>query len=139
MKDDYQKPFKKSILFFLPHPVPFNDQSYQKQCPVALQTTKQGQKNSFISYILSDQVWWCNIKRLLSYFKNCVANVCKPIHGITSHSTSICPFASGKCGKEGKKLQKFEYLENKKSFFDEIKDTFHSFARAIIWWKNKIW
>ena len=38
----------------------------------------------------------------------------------------ICPFESGQCGKEGKKLQ-FEYLENKKSFFDEIKNIFHSF------------
>ena len=25
----------------------------------------------------------------------------------------------------------------KKSFFDEIKNTFHSFGRAIIWWKNE--
>ena len=25
----------------------------------------------------------------------------------------ICPFECGKCGKEGKKLQKFEYQENK--------------------------
>ena len=32
-----------------------------------------------------------------------------------NYSTSICPFGSGKCGKEGKKLQKFEYLENEKS------------------------
>ena len=31
------------------------------------------------------------------------------------------PFWTGKCGKEGKKLEKFEYLENKKSFLDEIK------------------
>ena len=31
MKEDYQKPFKKSTLFFLPNPVPFNVQSYQKQ------------------------------------------------------------------------------------------------------------
>ena len=30
-------------------------------------------------------------------------------------------FLSGKCGKEGKKVQKYEYLENEKSFFDEIK------------------
>ena len=44
---------------------------------------------------------------------------------------------SRKCGKEGKKLQKSEYLGNEKSFFDEIKYTFHSFGRAIIWWKNK--
>ena len=31
MKEDYQKPLKKSTLFFLPNPVPFNGQSYQKQ------------------------------------------------------------------------------------------------------------
>ena len=37
-----------------------------------------------------------------------------------------------KCGKEGEKLQKFEYLENEKSFLDEIKNVFHSFWRAII-------
>ena len=29
--------------------------------------------------------------------------------------------------KEGKKLQKLEYLENKKSFLDEIKSIFHNF------------
>ena len=43
------------------------------------------------------------------------ANLCKPNHDIINYSTSICPFESGKCGKEGKKLQKFEYLENEKS------------------------
>ena len=34
-------------------------------------------------------------------------------------------------------MEKFDFLENKKSFFDEIKSIFHSFWRAIIWWKNK--
>ena len=34
-------------------------------------------------------------------------------------------------------IQKFEYLENEKSFLDEIKGIFHSFWRAVIWWKNK--
>ena len=52
------------------------------------------------------------------------ANVFKPIHVTINYSTSICPFESGKCGKEGKKLQKFEHLENEKSFLDEIKKTF---------------
>ena len=52
---------------------------------------------------------------------------------ITNYSTFMCPFVSGECGKEGKKLQKFEDLDNEKSFFDEIKDSFHSFGRAIIW------
>ena len=54
-----------------------------------------------------------------------------------NYSISIRPFVSGKCGKEGRKLQKLQYLKNKKSFLDEIKNTFHSFWRAIIWWKNK--
>ena len=55
------------------------------------------------------------------------------MHDIINYSTSICPFESGKCGMEGKKLQKFEYLENEKSFLGEIKSIFHSFRQAIIW------
>ena len=43
------------------------------------------------------------------------ANLCKPIYDIINYSTSNCPFESGQCGKEGKKLQIFEYLENEKS------------------------
>ena len=59
------------------------------------------------------------------------ANLCKSIHDI-KYSTSNCPFESGKCGKEGGKSQKFEYLENEISFLDEI-NIFHNFQRAIIW------
>ena len=55
------------------------------------------------------------------------ANVCKSIQDITNYSISICPFESGNFGKEGEKLQKFEYLENEKSFLDEIKNIFGSF------------
>ena len=61
------------------------------------------------------------------------ANLCKSIHDIINYSISICPFESGKCGKEGKKSKQFEYLENEKSFLGEIKKIFHSFLRAIIW------
>ena len=40
--------------------------------------------------------------------------------------------------KKGRtEIQKFEYLENEKSFLDEIQSIFHSFWKAIIWWKNK--
>ena len=36
-------------------------------------------------------------------------------------------------GDEGKsEIQKFEYLENVKSFIDEIKSIFHNYLRAII-------
>ena len=91
----------------------------------------------FIIYYLTkfDHVVWSSfwvIPRTAS------ANLCKSIDDIINYSTSICPFESGNGGKEGKKIQKFEYLENKKSFLDEIKNIFYnSFQRAIIWWKSK--
>ena len=53
------------------------------------------------------------------------ANLCISIRDIINYSTSTCPLESGKCGKEGKKVQKFEYLENEKSFLDEIKIYIH--------------
>ena len=43
---------------------------------------------------------------------------------MTNYCTSIHPFESGKYDKEDKKLQEFEYLENEKSFSDEIKSVF---------------
>ena len=50
------------------------------------------------------------------------------MHDIINYSTSICSFESRKGGKEDeKKPQKFEYLENEKSFLDQIKNIFHSF------------
>ena len=64
------------------------------------------------------------------------ANLCKPNYDI-HYSTSICPFESRKCGKEGRKWQKCEHLDNENSFLDEIKYIFHSFWRPIIWWKNE--
>ena len=42
-------------------------------------------------------------------------------------------------GIKKREIQKFEYLENKMSFLDEIKNIFHSFWRAIIWLKIKNW
>ena len=50
--------------------------------------------------------------------------VFKPIHNIINSSTTICPFESGKSGKE---LQRIEYLKNEKSFFVEIENISHSF------------
>ena len=66
------------------------------------------------------------------------ANLCKPIRDIINYSTSICPFESGKRRKEGKKLQKFEYLKNEKSFLDEIKNIFYSFKGLSLGEKIKI-
>ena len=67
---------------------------------------KHFQKNSSVFYILSDQVWWCNVKQFLVIAKIVSADLCKSIHDIVNYSTSICPSESGKCEEEGKKIQK---------------------------------
>ena len=74
MKKYCQKPLKKLTLFFLSNSVPFDGQSYEKQkgpgVSDQLLLRLQVHKNFFISYIISDQVWYCTIKRFLSYSKN---------------------------------------------------------------------
>ena len=129
MKNDYQKAFKNLILVFLSILVPFNGQSYQKQkgSSVDLQITKQVQNNSFIFHILSDQVWWCNVKQFLSYFEN---YICKLMQDNSWHHKVFnfhVSFWIWKVWKGRVKIQKFEYLENEKSFWDEMKNIFHSF------------
>ena len=49
------------------------------------------------------------------------------IHDIINYSTFTCPLESGKCGMEGEKIQKFDYLKNEKSFSDEIITFFQFF------------
>ena len=122
MKEDYQKPIKQLTFFFLLNPVSFNGQSYQKQKrPETSDMSLLRLWNKFtkisllVIYYLSkfDDV----IKSSFWVIPNITpANLCKPIDDIINYSYSICPFESGKRGKEEEKLQKFEYLENGKSF-----------------------
>ena len=126
MKEDYQKALKKATSFFPSHLVPFNRQNYQKQKNPG--TTEQ----SF--FMLKNK--FRKIPLLVMYYLTKFDDVIQSSFWVTSKN-SDCPFESGKCEKEGKKIQKFEYLENQKSFLDEIKNIFHSFWRPIIWWKNK--
>ena len=101
---------------------------------VALQVTKKERKNFFVSYVLSDQVWWCNIKRFLSYSKNYTCKFSKPIHDIIHYSTFTCLLESGKCGKEGENYKNLNILRTKRAFSIRWN---YSFWRAIIWWKIK--
>ena len=59
------------------------------------------------------------------------------IYDIINYSTSICPFELGKCEKERKKLQRIEYLENEKSFLNEIK-TFSMVFEDLSFDKKKL-
>ena len=77
MKED-QKALKKLTLVFLSNPDPFSGQSYQKQKGSG--TSDQSlfrSRNKFrkipLFVILSDQVWWCNIKLFLSYSKTYIS------------------------------------------------------------------
>ena len=142
MKEDYQKTLKKSTLFFLPNP--FNGQSYQRE--KGPETSDQSlfrlpykfrKIPLLVLYYLTKcgdviQRGFWDIPKITS------VNLCKPIHDIMNYFTSICPFVSGKCRKEGKKSQKLEYLENKKSFLDEIKNHVRiSFWHLLMDLKNK--
>ena len=64
-------------------------------------------------------LWWILFLIISSFRaipKITSANLCKSFHDIIFYSTPVCPFESGKCGKEGKKSQKSEHLENEKTF-----------------------
>ena len=76
----------------------------------------------FVSVIVVDCIFSINL--FLEKKKITSANLCKPIHDIKNYATFTCPFESGKYWKEEKNLQKVEYLDNKKSFLDEIKSIF---------------
>ena len=115
------------------NPVPFNGQSYLKQkgsgnsdqSLFKLQNTYRKIPLFAIYYLTKFDDVMCSSFRVVA--KIVSANLCKSIHDIINYSTSICPFESGKCGKGGKKSQKFDYLENEKSFLDEINNIFHGF------------
>ena len=127
------KSLKKLTIFFLPNPFPFNGQSYQKQKGSRTSNQSlfrlQSKFRKIPLLVLHYLTKFDDI--ILSSFrvipKITSANLCKSIHDIINYSTSIWPFEFGKCGIEGKNLQKFEYLENEKSLLDEIKNVFHSF------------
>ena len=122
------KTLKKSTLFFLSNPVPFNGQNYQKQ---------RGSGSSDQSlFRLRNQ--FRKITLVVMYYLtkfDAVFELFQKLHLLIYASQlmtyklfhSCCPFEFEKCGKERKKLQKFEYLENEESFLDEIKTFFMVF------------
>ena len=104
------------------NPVPFSGESYQKQkgsgtrCLLLFRLQNKFTKN-FLLVLCYLTKFDGVIQNSFSVIPNIApANLCKPIHVVINFSISICPFGSGKSGKEEQKLQKFEYLENEKRF-----------------------
>ena len=50
-----------------------------------------------------------------------------------ANSHRIWPFESGNCGKERKKLDEIEYLDNEENSLDKIKSIFQNFWNAFFW------
>ena len=127
---------------FLSNLVSFNGQSCQKQKgPGTSDQSLFRLQSKFTEISLSVIYYLTKFDDLiLSGFwvipKITPAHLCKPIHVIINCSTSICSFESGKCGKEEEKLQRFEYREDEKSFFDEIKHFSQFLKGYTISWKN---
>ena len=86
MKGDYQKPLKKLTLFFLLNPVPFNVKSHKKQKGLGTSDHSLFRLQKFGGVIYSGS--WV-ISKLTP------ANLCKPVHDIINHLTSICSFEYG--------------------------------------------
>ena len=128
MKEDYQKALKKLTLFFLSNPVPFKVQNYQKQKESGASDQSLFRlRNKFRKIPLSVMYYLNKFDDVIYsgfwvFPKITSANLCKSIHDIINLFHFICPFEFGKFRNEEKRLQKFEYLENKKSFSNEIKN-----------------
>ena len=109
---------------FLSNPVPFIGQSYQKQKGSGTRHLSFFRLQNKFTKISLLGIYYLTkfdgvIQSGFSVIPNITpANLCKQIHDIINYSISICPFGSGKCGKKEQKLQKFEYLENEKSFLE---------------------
>ena len=72
----------------------------------------------------------------MSHSKNCIW---KLMQAISWHQIIPLQFVllNLEVPKGREKSQKLEYLEKEKNLLDEIKNIFHNFKRAIIWWRNK--
>ena len=133
MKRDYQEPLKKWTLFFLSNLASFDGQSFQKLKGSGTRDLLVFRlRNNFtkisLLVILTDQVWWCNTKRFLSYSKYFIYKFMQANHGIRLFhfrlSFWICQVWKGRA----KITKLWISLERRtKSFLDEIKNIFQFF------------
>ena len=122
MKESYQNPLKKSTLFFLLNPVPFSVQSYQEQKgpgtsdKLLFSLLNKFGKIPLLVIYLADQVWWFNIKQLLSYFKNyfCKFMQANSWHKLFHFHLSFCIW---KVWKGREKITKIWISQERKELF----------------------
>ena len=112
------KRLSKLTLFFLSNPVPLTDKVIKNKRGLELGNScssdcKISSKKLFIYFLTKFDDKISSGFRVIPKITS--ANLCKPIHDIINCSTSICPFESGKCGKEGKNYKSFNISRTKKA------------------------
>ena len=93
----------------------------------------------FLCYILSDQVWWCNVKRFLSYSKN---YICKFMQVNSWHHKLFHFYLSFwicKVWKGREKITKIWISWKQKELFRWNKNFFVVFKELLFEEKIKIW
>ena len=121
MKENYQKTLKKSTLFFLQNPVPFNGQGYQKQ--TGYETSDQSLYrlwNKFRKILLLVIYYPTKFDDVIqSDFwgipKTTSANLCMLIYDIINYSTSTCPSVSEIVERE--KITKIRISQERKELY----------------------
>ena len=132
MKEKDQKALKKLALFFFRTQSLLMDKVIKNKMGLELVTSRySGHKTSSEKFFYLLYIIWLSLtmycKAVFELFQKLHRQIYTSQFMAINYSTSICPLESGKCGKEGKKSQTCEYLDNEKSFLDEMKNIFHSF------------
>ena len=137
MREDYQKVLKKLISFLLSNLVPFNELSYLKQKGSGTSEQWLLMLQNKLKKILLLVIFY--LTKFLSYSKN---HICKFMETNSWYHKLFHFYLSfwvSKVWKGRDTIQKFEYLENEKSFLHEIKNIFHRLWRLSFGEKIKIW
>ena len=112
-----KKALKKLSLFFLSNPVPIKN----KRGLELVTSHSSGYETSSEKFLYSLYNIWPSLKMkrkaVFELFKNYIYKFMQVNSWHHNYSTSICPFKSGKCGKEGKNNKNL----NISSFLDGIK------------------
>ena len=142
----FERGLSKSLIkvnfIFSIEPVPFHGQSYLQQKGSGTNDQSlfklQNKFRKIPLLVIYYLTMFDDIKLFFCYSKN---YICKFMQANSWHQKLFhfhLSFWVWKAWKVREKRQKCEYLENEKSLLeDEIKNIFHRFWRAIIWWKNK--
>ena len=143
MKEDYQKALEKVnfIFFFRTQSLSMDKNIKNKRglelatsCSSSHKTSSEKFLYLLYIYILSDQVWWCNVKQFLSYSKNYIWKFMQANswHHKLFHFHLL--FWIWKVWKWRGKITQIWISQEWKELFRWNKK--HCW-RAIIWWKNK--